>query len=58
MRMSNDVLVLMDSADSRIYRIVDETYLEDIEFEAFNGIVIEINIDPALTLSDAIKIYA
>ena len=54
-----NALILIDSYEDRAYRLVDEeTYLNDIEFEVFNGRIIEVGIDSTVKLDDAIKLYA
>jgi len=54
-----NALILIDSGEDRVYMLInDETYLDDIEFEAFNGRIIEVGIDPKIKLADAIKLYA
>ena len=54
-----NALILIDSGEDRVYMLInDETYLDDIEFEVFNGRIIEVGIDPKIKLADAIKLYA
>ena len=54
-----NALILIDSGEDRVYMLIDdETYLDDIEFEVFNGRIIEVGIDSKIKLADAIKLYA
>ena len=52
-----NALILIESFGEKVYRIVNEEYCDDVEFEAFGGRVIEAGLGE-IKLSEAIKLYA